>query len=446
MANEPRVPAATAGSPWFPLFYLAVVGGSLLLLASGLGDLSGASWSLLALWIVLIAAIDAAPVTLPGGGYITPASALDYAGILILGPMATAVAEFVATLVLQIAGRRRPLHKAFFNACTFAGTVLVAGRVYGILGGVPGAPLRFPEGIPALLAMGVVYHTLNTGIVALVIGLSEGRRPWHVWQVNYVWTTLHMVAALPFGAAIATAHQALGVWGLVLFVAPLLLARHTFQLYRETKRDLIDFAGVLAGIIDEFDPYTCRHSQRVSRYSGMLAREMGLPERSVENAEYCGLLHDIGKIAVSQRDIVQKPGPLNEEERARVALHADIGADILGRVRAFRNFAHVVRFHHERMDGRGYHRLPGREVPLTSKIVMVADAFDAMTTDRVYRNAMRLEEAVAELDRHAGRQFDAGVVAAFHRLLDRGAMPIEEVPPAFGEPLSRPGLVSAGLV
>jgi HD-GYP domain-containing protein (c-di-GMP phosphodiesterase class II) len=98
------------------------------------------------------------------------------------------------------------------------------------------------------------------------------------------------------------------------------------------------------------------------------------------------------------------------------------------------------------MDGRGYHRLQEREVPLTSRIVMVADAFDAMTTDRVYRNALRLEDAVAELDRHAGRQFDADVVAAFHRLLDRGAMPLEEALPAAGEPLSRPGLVGAGLI
>jgi putative nucleotidyltransferase with HDIG domain len=295
--------------------------------------------------------------------------------------------------------------------------------------------------------MGVVYHALNTGLVSVVIALSEGRATWRVWQVNYVWTVLHMVAALPFGAAIATAYQSLGLWGLVLFVAPLLLARYTFQLYLETKRDLIDFAGVLAGLIDEFDPYTCRHSQRVSRYAALLAREMGLPERTVEEAEYSGLLHDIGKIAISQRDIVQKPGPLNDEERARVALHADLGADILGRVRAFRRFSPVVRFHHERMDGRGYHRLPGSQVPSISRIVMVADAFDAMTTDRVYRNALRLEDAVAELDRHAGRQFDVRVVQAFHRLLDRGAVPIhDEAPVLVPESLHRPGLVNAGIV
>jgi putative nucleotidyltransferase with HDIG domain len=248
------------------------------------------------------------------------------------------------------------------------------------------------------------------------------------------WFLLTYAGVVGFGALFLLAGAATGtlpvfwqVWGALLIVAPMWLARYTFQLSRAAQRDLIEFAGALVGLIDEFDPTTRRHSERVSRYAGLLARELGLSKREIEHAKTCGLLHDIGKIAVSQRDIVQKPGPLTEGERALVALHADIGADILGRVQAFKDLAPIVRLHHERMDGRGYHRLTPDDVPLLARIVTVADAFDAMTSDRVYRPALNLEDAVAELDRHCGRQFDPVIVHALNRLLERGElMPVTE--------------------
>ena len=249
---------------------------------------------------------------------------------------------------------------------------------------------------------------------------ASAKLPWFL--LTYAGVVGFGAMLLLLGAATGTLPIFWQVWGALLIVAPIWLARYTFQLSRSARRDLIEFAGALAGIIDEFDPTTRRHSERVSRYAAQLARELGLSKREIERAETCGLLHDIGKIAVSQRDIVQKPGPLTEEERARVALHADIGADILGRVQAFKDLAPIVRLHHERMDGRGYHRLTPDEVPLLARIVTVADAFDAMTSDRVYRPALTLEDAVAELDRHSGRQFDADIVMALNRLLEKGEL------------------------
>jgi len=447
MVKRMRAIATHAAFPWLPLYYLLIVGGGTLLLGWNIPGISESAWPLILVWLVLILATDAAPVSLPGGGFITVSSTVDYAGILILGPVPVALAEFVATLILQLAVRRRPFHKALFNASAFAGTVLVAGWVFTSMGGVPGGAIEFPSILPPLLAMGMVYYALNTSIVSVILALADGKKAWRIWQVNYLWTILHMMASLPFGAAFAVAYHALGIWGVVLFVIPLLLARYTFKLYIEMKRDLVDFAAVLAGMIDEFDPYTCQHSQRVSRYAGLVAREMGLSERGVEKAEVSGLLHDLGKISVTQRDIVLKPGPLTAEERARICLHADIGADIVGRVRAFQGLAPAVRYHHERMDGRGYHKLPAAEVPLTARVVMVADAFDAMTSDRVYRKALSLEEALAELDRHSGTQFDKSAVEALNRLVARGEIQIsDETQQNPTEEFARPGLVNAGLV
>jgi len=262
---------------------------------------------------------------------------------------------------------------------------------------------------------------------------ASARLPWFL--LTYAGVVGFGAVLLLLGAATGTLPIFWQVWGALLIVAPIWLARYTFQLSRGAQRDLIEFAGALAGIIDEFDPTTRRHSERVSRYAALLARELGLSKRDVERARTCGLLHDIGKIAVSQRDIVQKPGPLTEDERARVALHADIGADILGRVQAFRDLAPIVRLHHERMDGRGYHRLMPDDVPLLARIVTVADAFDAMTSDRVYRPSLGLEDAVAELDRHSGRQFDPEIVQALNRLLERGELlpHVESVSPVAPE-------------
>ena len=447
MAKRPRAFASHAMSPWFPLYYILVVGGGITLLGWHVPDLLSSPWGLVLLWTALILVTDVAPVSLPGGGYITASSTLDYAGILILGPVPTAAAEFVATLILQLGVQRRPLHRALFNAFGFAGTVIVAGWVFQTLGGVSGRPLPFPESLLPLAGMGVTYHALNTGLVSFALALSEGRKAWHVWQVNYVWTVLHMLASLPLGLALAVVHQQLGLWGIVLFILPLLLARSTFKLYLDTKRDLIDFARVLAGVIDEFDPYTHLHSHRVSRYAVQIARELGLSEHALEQVEYSGLLHDIGKISVSQRDLVAKPGPLTMSEYVRVCQHADIGADILEEVRAFRRISPIVRYHHERIDGRGYHKLPGKEVPQAARIVMVADAFDAMTSDRVYRTALPLEEALAELKRNAGTQFDAQVVDALNRLLLRGEIqPRCESTPSEPESMQQPDLAGAGLV
>jgi len=439
-----------AGAPMtskFLAFYVLVVGAGLTLLTHGLFGLQGCPWILLAFWTLLILAVDAAPVQLPGGGFITVSSTVDYAGILILGPVPTALAEFVATLVLQVGVQRRPLPKAFFNASLFAGTVIVAGSVFRVLGGNPGAAPVFPDVLLPLAGMGVAYYALNSGLVSLVLALSEGRNAWHIWQVNYIWTVFHMVASLPFAAAIAVGYAGLGNWGVVLFVIPLLLARYSFKLYIDTKKDLLDFATVLAGVIDEIDPYTRKHSQRVSRYAAKIARELGLVERDVERVEYAGLLHDIGKIKTDHRELLFKAGRLSPEERRRMDDHAAFGADILEHVRAFRDVAPIVRHHHERPDGTGYpDGLEAAEIPVGSRIVLVADAFDAMTSDRVYRRALTVKVALGELHRYAGRQFDATVVAALQRLLATGEIRVTggDTAPDPGA-LSRPDLVNAGL-
>ena len=174
----------------------------------------------------------------------------------------------------------------------------------------------------------------------------------------------------------------------------------------------------LAEALDMRDTGTARHSQTVGRYCELMARELGLPAEHLERVRVAGILHDIGKIGVPDA-ILRKPGPLTDEEHAQMRKHPEIGARILGGAE-LDDIRSWILAHHERPDGRGYpSQLVEDEIPLEARILAVADAYEAMTSDRVYRKAIGEEAARAELERCAGTQFDPEVVVAFLRALHR---------------------------
>jgi diguanylate cyclase (GGDEF)-like protein/putative nucleotidyltransferase with HDIG domain len=173
----------------------------------------------------------------------------------------------------------------------------------------------------------------------------------------------------------------------------------------------------LAEALDIRDTGTGQHSHTVGRYAEMMARELGLAEERVERVRLAGLLHDIGKIGISDR-VLSKPGPLDPDEWQEMRTHPEIGARLLSRAE-FEDLRAWILAHHERPDGLGYpHKLSGDEIPLEARILAVGDAYEAMTADRCYRPALGESAARAELEAGAGTQFDAPVVAAFLRALD----------------------------
>ena len=182
----------------------------------------------------------------------------------------------------------------------------------------------------------------------------------------------------------------------------------------------------LAEAVDVRFSGSARHSETVGRYAELMARELGLPEQRVGRVRLAGLLHDVGKVGVPDA-ILRKPGPLSDEERAVVAGHPALGAQLLEHP-SLRDVQAWVGAHHERPDGAGYPRgLSGGELPLEARIIAVGDAYEAMTSDRSYRDAIGHERARDELCRHAGAQFDAVVVDAFLRVLDREAARAQEL-------------------
>ena len=382
----------------------------------------------LAVAFVLMGASEMGAVPLPGGGTVSVGGALDVACLITLGPWATAWLDLVSTLVAQGAVQRRPLHKVVHNAAAFALTALAAGTVYRWSGGQVGR-LAFPGDLLPLLACGVTYFTLNSGLAALGLGWSSGGSPRRAWTRAVREGLPYHLSFLGLGAALALAYLEAGPWGLLLCGVPFLVARHAFRLYVEIRKDLRDFVRALSEVLDEVDPYTRQHSVRVAAYAVRLARALGCPEREVEDIETAALVHDLGKIGPQNQRILQKPGTLSHEDQRTLRGHPATGAGIVARVHALRRAAQIVRLHHERPDGLGYPLgLRAEQVPRGARILNVADAFDAMTSDRPYRRALSPETASRELDRGAGTQFDREVVDRLLALRATGEFPLIQSP------------------
>jgi putative nucleotidyltransferase with HDIG domain len=232
------------------------------------------------------------------------------------------------------------------------------------------------------------------------------------------------VALLVYG------YRIYSIWVAVFFLLSALALQRLMQLYQEQReavrrfaetnsqleRANLSFATALVATLDARDQYTAGHSAAVAAYARAIAQKMGLGEHEQDLAHLCGLVHDIGKVGLPA-GLLEKPGPLSVEERRQMEKHAAIGERILRNVATYAEIASIVRHHHERIDGEGYpDGLREDEIPIISRIIAVADAYDAMTSDRPYRKAMPNSVARLRLARAVESQFDTTVVAAFEAI------------------------------
>ena len=235
----------------------------------------------------------------------------------------------------------------------------------------------------------------------------------------------------PAVALLVLAYRGVSPWTLPLFFAPALAAQRWFIMYQDQQRLAVDlqganeqlkaanlsFANGLIATLDARDRYTAGHSAAVAIYARDIAQRMGLDQQQQDLAHLCGLVHDIGKIGLPA-GLLEKPGALTLDERREMQKHSEIGERILRNVDTYAEIAAIVRHHHERVDGGGYpDGLPHDEIPLLSRIIAVADAYNAMTSDRPYRDAMPSRVARLRLAQAVETQFDTSIVAAFEALL-----------------------------
>lgn len=228
----------------------------------------------------------------------------------------------------------------------------------------------------------------------------------------------------PLIALLAYAYQELAVWSVLFFFGPVFAAQRFYRLYQEERaaarqleRANLSFAAALVAALDARDRYTAGHSAAVAVYARDIAERIGLTPAEQQLAHLAGLVHDVGKVGLPP-GLLEKPGPLTLDERRIMEEHSSIGERILGNVEGYSEIARIVRHHHERVDGNGYpDGLQNTDIPLISKIIGVADAYDAMTSGRPYRDAMPSRVARLRLAQAVGSQFDTTIVAAFEAIL-----------------------------
>ena len=197
------------------------------------------------------------------------------------------------------------------------------------------------------------------------------------------------------------------------------IALENARLYQKLLKSYLDTIQSLASAVEAKDTYTHGHSQRVTKYSILIGRELMLSEKKLEMLKHTALLHDIGKIGISE-SILLKPGGLTNEEFDQIKNHPLLGTKIINSIDFLKEVRNQMKSHHERFDGKGYpDGLIGEEIPLGARIICVADTYDAMTSDRPYRKALSQDIAVSELIKNAGTQFDAKIVNAFLKILGR---------------------------
>jgi putative nucleotidyltransferase with HDIG domain len=279
----------------------------------------------------------------------------------------------------------------------------------------------------------LVYVSLDMTVAAATLTVRKTAKAAELIRMTIVIDAVSVLLYSPIIAVLAYAYLEAPKWTLILFIAPVLATQRLFILYREQRetaanltaavakleRVNLSFATALVTALDARDHYTAGHSATVAVYAHDIAKQLELTEDTQRRAHLCGLLHDIGKIGVPT-GVLEKEGPLKRVERQAIENHAEIGAAILGRIEGYEELAAAVRHHHERFDGTGYpDRQGGDGIPLLARLVAVADAYSAMTSDRPYRTALYGKEARERLERGTGKQFDPEVVKAFVDVLGR---------------------------
>lgn len=235
---------------------------------------------------------------------------------------------------------------------------------------------------------------------------------------EYKWIASKFIAMAPIGLLIATTQQYYGWFSIFLFMGPLLLARYSFVQYLQMKEHYMRTINSFTKALDAKDRYTNGHSERVSEYAVGLAKRMNLEDKRIEELKVAALLHDVGKIGVSDM-ILNKPDRLSLQEMYEIKRHPEIGANIIEEISFLKHTSQIIRHHHERYDGAGYpDGISMDAIPLEARMIAIVDAYDAMTSDRPYRKALTKEQSLRIIDSEKGRQFDPEMVSAFIAMME----------------------------
>jgi HD domain len=380
------------------------------------GPFGGIDWAEVITLGLLLAASESTATLLESRTLAWSSSSVaSLAAVVLAGPVGAALVACCTLLSL----RRGPSPmQRLFNTGMYALSAYLAGEVFLLFGGRVGTPgpSSFPGLIGPYAAATVAHVAVNFALLQGVFWLAGESRAAAGLNLRLLVTDVGYGA---LGVLIAALWEVLGPFTPVLVLIPLLVARWAVAQFAAQQRAYEATVSALCQAVETKDFYTRGHSERVSRGSVMIAREIEMHTARVEAIRFAGMLHDVGKLGVPT-SVLQKSGKLTDDEYAAIQLHPMRGLDIVRDIGFLDEALAGIMHHHERIDGRGYPMgLAGDEIPEFARVLSVADAFDAMTSNRSYRGARPVTEAVAELRKCAGQQFDPAFVDAFVAAIER---------------------------
>lgn len=392
---------------------------SLILFLFTLSKYGLASFTTLLLWCILIIITDSLVIELPNGVGVSVGLAITIAAIFTSGPFVgalTAACGVSFKIVKNNTGYSHifntPYYKTLFNASQLFISSSITGIVFTTLGGTVGDQ-NFIFSLPPILFSLLCYVVLNSSFIAALLFIMSGESFFKLWFKNLKGLLPNTAGVGTIGVIIALAYISYGVGAVLLFFGPLLLSRYSYKLYVELRQTYMETINALNKSMDAKDAYTSGHATRVQKYAMMLGQAAKLSSKQLDNLKTASVLHDIGKIGIDD-SILNKPGKLTDQEFSTIHKHPIIGYDILRNVDFLKDIAVIIKYHHERYDGKGYpDQISGSEIPVESSIIAIADTFDAITSDRPYRKKLTKEFALKEIANNAGRQFEPALAKTF---------------------------------
>ncbi len=372
---------------------------------------------LLITYSILSAIAETFLIPLPKIGAVSVSFALGFSAILLTNPLYAAIisAASVAFRCPYVDGRGRvhifnnPFYKTVFNICQYVISFGMAGIGYEAISKIVDIGFDFYNPVASAASL-VIFIFLNTFFMAILMSILLKERMSKIWKSNFFSMMINVILVGLLGIVLAFSYNSYGLGGLLLFFIPLLLARYTFKLYIDMRKNYFETMNVLVRAIEASDPYTSGHSIRVSAYSEAIAKQVGLPQGKIDLIKSAALLHDIGKIGID-KNILHKNGKLEKNEFDEIKSHPSLGATIIADLSYLANISDIIKHHHERNDGKGYpDGLTHDNITLETSILTIADSFDAMTTNRPYRHALSLDTALDEIKLNAGTQFNPDIV------------------------------------
>jgi len=359
-----------------------------------------------------------------------------FASVLLFGTCAGTLTVALDVLVVALSARLRARNepiRVLFNVSSASLSIWTASSVFYLVSGIQPLSLtttKVPELLWPLILLTAVHFTLNSGLVAVALGLERNENPFAIWRRLFPWLSINYFGGASVAALLVSYTRTIDLSALSIIVPLIVISYLTYKMALGRVEDAVAHVDqvnklylstieTLATAIDAKDQVTHGHIRRVQRFALGLAKKIGIKDTlQLQALEAAALLHDMGKIAVPEH-ILNKPSKLTMGEFEKMKLHASVGADILSSISFPYPVVPIVRHHHENWDGTGYpDGLRGTAIPLGARILSVVDCFDALTSDRPYRTRLSDEDAVAILMERRGTMYDPLVVDTFVAVKD----------------------------